>query len=75
MTIQLSIQKLLAEKKRIIGNAEEAIRKEVKYVDIKPYSHNIINLWLREVATKVGKDDANMLIDKFHLERRGWKKE
>lgn len=51
------------------------IDKEVDYVDIKPFSHNIIGLCLNEAATKFGKKVANDLIDEFELEARGWSKE
>lgn len=40
-----------------------------------PYSHNIISMALGAVAQKFGKEEANKLIDKFKLERLGWKKE
>ena len=50
------------------------IDREVDYVDIKPFSHNIIGLCLSEAATKFGKPVANDLIEEFELEALGWSK-
>ena len=57
---------LQGEKLRIIHERE--------WVDIKPYSHNIISLTLRVVASKYGQEEANKLIDECELEILGWKK-
>ena len=43
------------------------------WVDIKPYSHNIISITLREVSDKWGKEEANNIIKKTGLEQLGWK--
>ena len=51
------------------------IDKEVDYVDVRPYSHNIIGFALREASEKFGTEVANDLIDEFGLEDLGWKKE
>jgi len=51
------------------------IKKEVPYVDIKPYSHNIIGLVLMQIAKEFGKDEANKAIDDFGLVNLGWRKE
>lgn len=52
----------------------EKIEKEVPYVDIKPYSHNIISLLLRQLSEEHGQWTANKAIDKFSLESMGWSK-
>ena len=57
---------LQGEKLRIIHERE--------WVDIKPYSHNIIAASLRVVASKYGQEEANKLIDECELEKLGWKK-
>jgi len=51
------------------------IRQEVPYVDVKPYSHNIINLTLNFIASKYGKDEANKAIRDFGLSSLGWREE
>lgn len=51
------------------------IEAEVDYVDIKPYSHNIISMLLGMAAESYGNKAANDLIDEFDLAERGWSKE
>lgn len=75
MSIQKQIRALVGEKKKVIQEARATLKKEVPFVDIKPYSHNIINFTLRGVAQKVGNTYANHLIDEFELEELGWEKE
>jgi hypothetical protein len=48
------------------------ILKEIPYVDIKPYSHNIINLELNILAEKYGQEEANKLIKNTQLKNLGW---
>ena len=50
------------------------IDKEVDYVGLKPYSHNIIGLALQQAADEFGHDVANDLIVEFELEALGWSK-
>jgi hypothetical protein len=52
----------------------DKIEKEVDYVDVKPYSHNIISLVLREISQEFGQDRANEAIENFQLELLGWSK-
>lgn len=51
-----------------------SIDREIDYVDIKQYSHNIISLKLQSAAKKFGNEVANDLIDEFGLEDLGWRK-
>jgi len=51
----------------------QEIKREVRFVDIKPYSHNIINISLQAIASRFGRDEANKAIRDFHLEEFGWK--
>lgn len=44
-------------------------------IDVKPYSDTLINLRLRIVADKLGREQANQLIDELGLEEYGWNKE
>ena len=53
----------------------EDIRKERRYVDRKPYSHNIISSCLRIIAEKYGKDEANKAIRELGLKKLGWNEE
>ena len=48
------------------------IMDERKFVDVKPFSHNIISLELRIISDKYGKETANKLIKMCKLEELGW---
>ena len=48
------------------------IMEERKYVGIKPYSHNIISLHLRQVSKEYGQEEANKMIKMCKLEQLGW---
>lgn len=52
----------------------DTIGDEVDYVDVKPYSHNIISIALGAIAKTYGDDEANKAIDQFCLEDLGWQK-
>ena len=58
--------------KKTLRELRASIKKEVKYVDKKPYSHNIISLTLGIIAEEFGKAEANKAIVDFKLEKRGW---
>jgi len=57
-----------------IEEAREEIAAQVDYIDIKPYSHNIISIVLTRVSKVHGNEETNKLIDKFGLEDYGWHK-
>ena len=48
------------------------IEHEAQYVDIKPYSHNIIALILSQIAKGYGQPEANRAITDFALDMMGW---
>ena len=50
------------------------IEAEVDYIDVKPFSHNIVGLVLRQIADEFGQDHANDAIEHFQLELLGWSK-
>lgn len=50
------------------------IREESRFVDIKPFSHNLVGMYLLQIAKAFGNAEANKAIDDFKLERKGWKK-
>ncbi len=49
------------------------IEDEVPYVDVAPYSHNIITLLLGQVAQHYGHAEANKVIRELGLEALGWR--
>lgn len=52
----------------------ETISEEIPYIDVKPYSHNIISVALQAIAKQFGVEEANKVIDDFDLEPYGWSK-
>ncbi len=56
-------------KKEIIGYIEN----ELPFVDMKPYSHNIISLYLQSLYKLVGKEELNEYIKHSELINLGWK--
>lgn len=57
---------------KTLNDWRKGIKKEVPYVDIKPYSHNIISLSLGAIAKEFGQAEANKAIVDFDLESLGW---
>ncbi len=57
-----------------IEKCRQTIEREIDYVDIKPYSHNIIGLSLSALASETDNETANAMIDEFDLETLGWSK-
>ncbi len=52
----------------------EKIEREVPFVDIKPFSHNLIGMLLGMLAKQYGQEEANKAIDDYELEELGWSK-
>ena len=48
------------------------IEDQAPYVDVKPYSHNIIGILLSQLASSFGEAEANKAIRDFGLEGKGW---
>lgn len=63
------------QKEKYIQEKREKIEQELEFLDIKPYSSNIISACLAATASKYGKKEANKLIDEFQLYLLGWHKE
>jgi hypothetical protein len=57
-----------------LGQWRTRIKREAPYVDVKPYSHNIISLVLSAIAKEYGQAEANRAIEDFGLEELGWNK-
>ena len=60
--------------KRIqLKDLESKIKKERKWVDIKPYSHNIISLYLHAIdELEIEGVSGNDIIRKYNLTELGW---
>jgi hypothetical protein len=58
--------------KRTFEEWVEVIRGEVVFVNVKPYSHNIISIALKAIAEQHGDAAANRVIRDMDLERLGW---
>ena len=50
----------------------DIILREIPFVDIKPYSHNIINLELSVLADNYGIEEVKKLIENTNLKNLGW---
>ena len=48
------------------------IKEEIPWVDIKPYSHNIIGLELRILGENYGQEEVISLIKSTRLKDLGW---
>lgn len=59
-------------KKETLEDYIESIENEIPYVDLKPYSHNIISSNLRCIAEQFGKETANKIIKNLNLISLGW---
>ena len=59
---------------KTLKELRKMIEKEVPYVDIKQYSHNIISLVLMQISSQFGPAEANKAIEDFDLESMGWRK-
>jgi len=62
------ISRSLIIKERIINK----IKEEIPFVDIKPYSHNLIGLELELLAETFGQAEANKVIRETPLKDLGW---
>ena len=63
------------EKKQRLAELHKSIKDEIRHVNIKEYSHNIISWTLRIISQEFGYNKANAAIDKFDLKRFGWEHE
>ncbi len=60
--------------KKTLEEYRNEIKRERKFVDVKPYSHNIISITLKIISEGFGVKEANKAIDDFNLEDLGWEK-
>ena len=51
----------------------QVIENEIPFIDIKPYSHNIISITLRIINDEYGEQEAvNIIADNYELQEKGW---
>jgi hypothetical protein len=50
----------------------KSIKKEMKWIDIKEYSHNIVSLLLKELSEYKNEDQMEEFIIKSGLRDLGW---
>ena len=55
-----------------LDEMKQTIKNEIPYVDVKPFSHNIISLELRMISEKFGQDVANQTIKDLKLDTLAW---
>jgi hypothetical protein len=68
----MSKKKLTKSQEERLMELHARIEEEVKFVDVKQYSHNIISCNLRIIAEEFGYNKANEAIDKLGLNSLGW---
>mgnify|MGYP003671268503 FL=1 len=66
------IKKMSKQVDEELVKIRESIIKEIPYIDIKPYSHNIIGLQLSAIDKKYGHDEVVKTIKEFELDKKGW---
>tara|TARA_R100001015_G_C4474285_1_gene56889 strand:- start:54 stop:482 length:429 start_codon:yes stop_codon:yes gene_type:complete len=58
--------------KQTLYAMEQSIKREIPYVGIKPYSHNIISITLRAIAEEYGDEEAEYIVATTELKNMGW---
>jgi gamma-glutamyl:cysteine ligase YbdK (ATP-grasp superfamily) len=48
------------------------IQENIMWLDIRPYSHNLISLELRIIDEEFGQEYANKIILDYGLDKMGW---
>ncbi len=59
-------------KPETLNEFRQQIQDEAEWVDVKPYSHNIVGLLLSQMAEKYGDAEAEKAIEDFGLKHKGW---
>eukprot|EP01047_Picozoa_sp_COSAG01_P091544 COSAG01_NODE_23119_length_827_cov_5.850275_1_plen_70_part_00 len=60
------------EDQNTLTEYEVKIQNQIPYVDVRPYSHNIIAMTLAMISNKFGGEVASDTIRKLGLDRMGW---
>jgi hypothetical protein len=61
-----------ADTKTLIKKALERIDKEIPYIDVKEYSHNIIGLQLGLLMRICSKEQVKKIVIEKGLDKMGW---
>ena len=56
-----------------VNDYKDKISDELIFIDVKPYSHNIVNCLLRGISELTDKATTNLYIREVGLDKRGWK--
>ncbi len=56
-----------------VQELEEKILEESIFVDVKPYSHNLIGIYLKQLGTQTNDDYVYETIVRYNLHKRGWR--
>jgi hypothetical protein len=48
------------------------IKEEARYIDKKPYSHNIVSMTLACISKTYGDEEVKKAIRDFGLDKKGW---
>lgn len=60
------------KRQKTLKDLRATIARESHFVDLKPFSHNIIGLALAQIDKEFGRAEANKAINDFDLESLGW---
>ena len=60
------------KEEKCLAELHRQIKKEVRFINIIPYGHNIISCILRTICKEFGYNKANAAIDKFELDEYGY---
>ena len=55
-----------------LEDLKKNIKKEIPFVDVKPFSHNIINMTLSKIEETYGEDVAIQTMSELRLDKLGW---
>lgn len=55
-----------------LGELRQRIIDEIPFIDVKPYSHNIIGIVLQQIADGFGHEEALKAIKELGLDKKGW---
>ena len=55
-----------------LEDLKKNIKKEIPFVDVKPFSHNIISMTLSMIEETYGEDVAIQTMSELRLDKLGW---
>jgi len=58
---------------KTLEELRKKIENEIPFIDIKPYSHNIISITLEIINHEYGEQEVvNIIADNYELQEQGW---